>query len=46
MECEWRFNNPKPQAQLRQIKQWVKLYLNQLAGSVPFKYLTGVFVTV
>jgi transposase len=23
-ECEWRFNNPKPQAQLRQLKQWVK----------------------
>ena len=27
-ECEWRFNNPKPQAQLKQIKQWVKVYLN------------------
>ena len=26
-ECEWRFNNPKPKAQLRQIKQWVKEYL-------------------
>ena len=23
-ECEWRFNNPKPKAQLRKIKQWVK----------------------
>jgi len=23
-ECEWRFNNPKPQAQLAQLKQWVK----------------------
>ncbi len=23
-ECEWRFNNPKPQAQLSQLKQWVK----------------------
>jgi transposase len=22
-ECEWRFNNLKPQAQLKQIKQWV-----------------------
>jgi transposase len=22
-ECEWRFNNPKPQAQLKQLKQWV-----------------------
>ena len=27
-ECEWRFNNPKPQDQLRQVKQWVKQYLN------------------
>jgi len=26
-ECEWRFNNPKPQSQLKQIKQWVKQYL-------------------
>jgi transposase len=26
-ECEWRFNNPKPQAQLKQIKQWVAKYL-------------------
>ncbi len=23
-ECEWRFNNPKPQLQLKQLKQWVK----------------------
>jgi len=23
-ECEWRFNNPRPQAQLSQLKQWVK----------------------
>ncbi len=22
-ECEWRFNNPNPKAQLRQLKQWV-----------------------
>ena len=22
--CEWRFNNPTPQAQLLQLKQWVK----------------------
>ena len=22
-ECEWRFNNPKPQAQLKQLRQWV-----------------------
>jgi transposase len=26
-ECEWRFNNPSPQAQLVQLKQWVKLYM-------------------
>lgn len=23
-ECEWRFNNPKPKNQLKQLKQWVK----------------------
>ena len=23
-ECEWRFNNPKPQTQLSQLKQWAK----------------------
>jgi transposase len=22
-ECEWRFNNPNPQSQLKQLKQWV-----------------------
>ena len=27
-ECEWRFNNPNPQDQLRQIKQWVKPHLS------------------
>ena len=26
-ECEWRFNNPSPQAQLMQLKQWVKQYM-------------------
>jgi transposase len=26
-ECEWRFNNPKPQAQLKRIKHWVKQHL-------------------
>ena len=26
-EYEWRFNNPKPQAQLRMIKQWGTQYL-------------------
>ncbi|HCR86509.1 MAG TPA: IS1595 family transposase, partial [Alphaproteobacteria bacterium] len=26
-ECEWRFNNPDPKSQLKQLKQWVnKLY--------------------
>ena len=24
-ECEWRFNNPNPKTQIRQLKQWVKL---------------------
>ncbi len=27
-ECEWRFNNPNPKAQLTQLKQWVKGKLN------------------
>ena len=27
-ECEWRFNNPDPIAQLRQLKQWVQEFLN------------------
>lgn len=27
-ECEWRFNNPSPKAQLIHIKQWVEEYLN------------------
>ena len=27
-ECEWRFNNPKPQSQIRQLKQWVQRILN------------------
>ena len=26
-ECEWRFNNPAPQAQLALLKQWVKQYM-------------------
>lgn len=26
-ECEWRFNNPTPQAQLLQLKQWVKQHM-------------------
>ena len=30
-ECEWRFNNPDPKAQLSQIKQWVRKYLTQLS---------------
>jgi transposase-like protein len=25
-ECEWRFNNPNPKHQLKQLKQWVKKY--------------------
>lgn len=27
-ECEWRFNNSDPKAQLRQLNQWVKKELN------------------
>ena len=27
-ECEWRFNNPDPQAQLKLLKQWVLGFLN------------------
>ena len=26
-ECEWRFNNPTPQAQLLQLTQWVKQHM-------------------
>jgi len=26
-ECEWRFNNPNPKAQLLQLKQWVNKYM-------------------
>ena len=26
-ECEWHFNNPTPQAQLLQVKQWVKQHM-------------------
>jgi transposase len=27
-ECEWRFNNPSPKTQLKQLKQWVEDKLN------------------
>ena len=26
-ECEWRFNNPLPQARLVQVKQWIKQHM-------------------
>lgn len=26
-ECEWRFNNPSPQDQLSQVKQWINRFL-------------------
>lgn len=26
-ECEWRFNNPDPKSQLKQLKQWVREYM-------------------
>lgn len=34
-ECEWRFNTPDPQAQLKQLKQWVKSNLVWLSGTAP-----------
>ena len=27
-ECEWHFNNSDPKAQLKQLKQWAREYLN------------------
>ena len=27
-ECEWRFNNPNPHSQLKQLRQWVDMKLN------------------
>ena len=27
-ECEWRFNNPNPQMQFRQLKQWARKYMH------------------
>ena len=35
-ECEWRFNNPKPKSQLKQLKQLVKQYMGQLSGTAPY----------
>jgi len=26
-ECEWRFNNPDPRSQLKQLKHWVRQYM-------------------
>jgi transposase len=26
-ECEWRFNNPNPKSQLRQLRQWVSQFI-------------------
>ena len=34
-ECERRFNNPKPHAQLMQVKQWVKEIIGELSGTAP-----------
>ena len=34
-ECEWRFNNPTPQAQLFQLKQWVKQRMGWLSRTAP-----------
>lgn len=35
-ECEWRFNNPTPKAQLKQLKQWVAGLLTYLSRTAPF----------
>jgi transposase len=37
-ECEWRFNNPNPQAQLEQLKQWVGKNLTWLSGTAPILF--------
>jgi len=26
-ECEWRFNNPDPRSQLKQLNQWLRQYM-------------------
>ena len=33
-ECEWRFNNTSPQAQLKQLKQWAKMYIGSYLGQL------------
>ena len=38
-ECEWRFNNPSPQSQLEQLKQWAKMYIGQLSRTAPIIFL-------
>ena len=35
-ECKWHFNNPKPQAQLRMIEQWVKQHLTCVQSLLSF----------
>jgi transposase len=30
-ECEWRFNNPNPKVQLKQLNQWVRREIGQLS---------------
>jgi hypothetical protein len=34
-ECEWRFNNSDPSAQLTQLRQWVRRYLRWLSRTAP-----------
>jgi transposase len=34
-ECEWRFNNPNPKAQIKQLKQWVRHYMGWLSRTAP-----------
>jgi hypothetical protein len=35
MECEWRFNNPNPQTQLKQLNQWSNQFLSWLSRTAP-----------
>ena len=34
-ECEWRFCCSDPREKLRQLKQWVKRYMGELARTAP-----------
>ena len=38
-ECEWPFNSPSSQAQLKQFKQWFKMYIGWLSRTAPNIFL-------